>query len=111
MNVHGGRDQCRDWLSVEKDPAAEWSDDDLRALSTALGPQVMIVHLPPVPTVPWCSTDERAGFTITDRDEIVIRTTGPLSPYTTTELASALTAYIVHYHQQQTDNTKGGQTI
>ena len=111
MNVHGGHDTFRERVTVEKDPASEWSPADLRALSTALGPQVMVVQLPPVPTVPWCSIDEQAGFTINDNDEIVIRTTGPLTPYTTTELATALTAYIVHYHQQQTHNTKGGQTI
>ena len=106
MNVHGGREQYRDWLTVEKDPAAEWSDDDLRALSTALGPQVMIVHLPPVPTLPWCSTDEQAGFTVNDAGEITIRTFPPVTPYTAMELAAAITAHL--YHRQQTESAQEG---
>lgn len=96
-------------VAFEPDALDPPSEDDLRALSTILGPQVMIVHLPPVPTVPWCSADEQAGFTVNDRDEIVVRTTGPLSPYTAMELASALTAYEVHYHQNQIHAQEGAQ--
>lgn len=96
-------------LTIETDGSGEWGEEDLRTLANALGPQVMIVHLPPVPTVPWCSSDEQAGFTVNDRDEIVVRTTGPLSPYTAMELASALTAYEVHYHQHQIHAQEGAQ--
>lgn len=96
-----------DWLHIRKDRAAQWSDDDLRAMSNVLGSQLMVVHLPQVSTVPWCSTDEQAGFTVNDAGELVIRTTGPISPYTAAELASALTAYRAHYQQQPTENAKG----
>lgn len=110
-----GRRPFRNWVAVEKDPSAEWSQDDLRALNTALGPQVMIIDLPPVPTLPWCSTDEQAGFTVDDLDQITIRSTGasgspysgPISPYTAMELATALTAYLANYHHQHTNNPEG----
>ena len=103
MNVHLGRDSERDWLTVEKDPAQEWSDDDLRALNTALGSQVMIVHLPPVPTVPWVSSDEHAAFTVTDAGALVIGTSRPsISPFTAMELAAAITAYLYHRQQEHT---------
>lgn len=96
-----------DWLHIRRTPAAEWSDDDLRDMANALGPQVMIVHLPPTPTLPWCSIDEQAGFTVNDAGELAIRTTGPISPYTAMELASAITAHEMHYHQQQTQTPEG----
>ncbi|MDZ7914760.1 MAG: hypothetical protein U5O16_23450 [Rhodococcus sp. (in: high G+C Gram-positive bacteria)] len=96
-----------DWLHIHKDPDTEWTDDDLRAMSNALGPQIMIIHLPPVPELPWYSTDEQVGFTVDDLDQITIRSTGPVSPYTATELTTALTAYLANYHQQKTQLTKG----
>lgn len=96
-----------DWLHIRKGPVAEWSDDDLRTMANVLGPQVLIVNLPPVPELPWCSTDEQVGFTVDDRDQIAIRATGPVSPYTAMELATALTAHLANYHHQQTDTPEG----
>lgn len=94
-------------LTIETDGAGEWGEEDLRTLANALGPQVMIVHLPPVPTLPWCSTDEQIGFTVDESDQITIRATGPVSPYTATELTSALTAHLTNYHHQQTRTPEG----
>ncbi|MGR6523863.1 hypothetical protein ACU5JM_19690 [Rhodococcus erythropolis] len=96
-----------DWLHIRKDPATQWSDDDLRAVSNVLGPQVLIMNLPPVPELPWYSTDEQAGFSVDDSDQITIRTTGPVSPYSAMELATALTAHLANYHHQQTHSPEG----
>lgn len=95
-----------DWPHFRKDPDTEWTDDDLRAVANALGPQIMVLQLPPVPELPWYSTDEQVGFTVDVSDQIVIRTTGPVSPYTATELTTALTAHLANYHQQKTQPTK-----
>lgn len=89
-----------DWQLQDRTPVDEWSDGDLRDMANALGPQVMLVRLPPVPTLPWCSTDEQAGFTVDDSDQIAIRTTGAVSPYTAMELTNALISYLANYHHQ-----------
>lgn len=97
-----------DWLHIRRKSAdTDWTDDDLRAMSNALGPQIMIIQLPPVPELPWCSTDEQVGFTVDDLDQITIRATGPVSPYTATELTTALTAHLANYHHQKTDTPEG----
>lgn len=89
-----------DWLHIRKSPANCWSDNDLRAVSNVLGPQVLVANLPPVPELPWCSTDEQAGFTVDDSDQIAIRATGAVSPYTAMELTNALISYLANYHHQ-----------
>ena len=96
-----------DWLHIRRDRSAQWSADALRAMSNALGPQVLIMNLPPVPELPWCSTDEQVGFTVDDTDQIAIRATGSVSPYTALELTTALTAYLANYHHQQTHTPEG----
>lgn len=105
-----------DWLHIRRKSAdTDWTNDDLRAMANALGPQIMIIQLPPVPELPWCSTDEQVGFTVDDLDQITIRSvgasgspySGPISPYTAMELATTLTAYLANYHHQQTHTPEG----
>ena len=67
----------------------EPTDDDLRALSTALGSQLMILRFPPDRTLPWCSNDELAAVSVQD-GHIVVHTAGPLPVLTAMELAAAL---------------------
>lgn len=67
----------------------EPTDDDLRALSTALGSQLMILRFPPDRTLPWTSTDGLAGLSVMG-SRIVVHTAGPLPVLTLMELAAAL---------------------
>ena len=64
-------------------------DTTLRALSTALGSQIMILRFPPDRTLPWCSNDELAAVS-TDNGEVVVHTSGPLPLRTAMELAAAI---------------------
>lgn len=64
-------------------------DNTLRALSTALGSQIMILRFPPERTLPWCSNDELAAVS-TDNGEVVVHTSGPLPVRTAMELAAAI---------------------
>ena len=93
-------------LTIETDGSGEWGEDDLQTLANALGPQIMVVHMPPVRTLPWCSTDEQAGFTADpDTGQLSVRTTGPLTGYTAGELAAAIVSYL--YYLQQELNPEG----
>ena len=69
--------------------ADEPTDDDLRALSTALGSQIMILRFPPDRTLPWRSTDGLAALSVLG-SRIVVHTAAPLPVLTLMELAAAI---------------------
>ena len=72
------------------------TDDDLRALSTELGPQAAVLRMPPTLAEPWCSDDELAAVqTVRTHDGtgIQVATAGALTPRTALALAGALAAH------------------